>query len=118
MDASSFIRRGNWPGAKANVNSARINIVDCYFELVLLRQGRTFDSEPSKRTFADYSRAQFAYDFYEFTDRQRLAYHGQVVKVHGATKSQTDSPSKSMWIVEGHGRTMGAYVADIEFVKE
>ncbi len=85
---------------------------------MILRQGRAFASEPSKRTFTDYSRAQFIYDFYEFTSRQRLAYQGQVVKVHGATKSQTDSPAKSMWIVEGDSPYDGHFISDIEFEKE
>ena len=103
---------------KRNVHSPRINIVDIYVELVLLRQGRAFASEPSKRTFADYSRAQFIYDFYEFTARRRLAYQGQVVKAHSATKSQTDSPAKSMWIVEGDSPYDGRFIADIEFASE
>lgn len=103
---------------KRSTDGARINIVDCYIELVLLRQGRAFSSEPSKRTFTDYTRAQFIYDFYEFTHSQRLAHNNQVVKAHSATKSQTDSPTKSMWIVEGDTPYDGRYIADVEFVKE
>ena len=64
--------------ANATSTNARINIVDVYLELVLLRQGRAFASEPSKRTFTDYTRAQFIYDFYEFTTRQRLAHKGRL----------------------------------------
>jgi hypothetical protein len=111
-DAYQIARR------KRNASAARINIVDVYLELVLLRQGRAFASEPSKRTFTDYSRSQFIYDFYEFTARRRLAHQGQVVKVHSATKSQTDSPAKSMWIVEGDSPYDGRFIADIEFVPE
>lgn len=96
----------------------RVNIVDCYMELVLLRQGRSFASEPSKRTFTDYTRAQFIYDFYEFTGNQRLAHNGQFVKAHVATKAQVDNPIKSMWIVEGDAPHDGRYIADIEFVKD
>lgn len=103
---------------KRNVQSDRINIVDVYLEMVLLRQGRAFASEPSKRTFTDYSRPQFIYDFYEFTGRQRLAYQGQIAKLHSATKSQTDSPAKSMWIVEGDSPYDGHFFADIQFVPE
>lgn len=98
--------------------SARVNIVDCYIEMVLLRQGRAFASQPSKHTFTDYLRAQFEYDFYEFTGRQRLAYDGHVVKAHSAVKSQTDSPTKSMWIVEGDTPYDGRYIADVEFARE
>ncbi len=103
---------------KRIASGPRINIVDCYVELALLRQSRAFFGEPSKRTFTDYTRAQFAYDFYDFTNRQRLAHEGHVVKAHSATKSQTDSPTKSMWIVEGDAPYDGRYIADVEFVAE
>jgi hypothetical protein len=65
---------------KRGNDGARVNIVDVYLEMVLLRQGRAFLSEPSKRTFNDYSRAQFIHDFYEFTNRRRQSHNGLVVK--------------------------------------
>ncbi|MEO8392066.1 MAG: hypothetical protein ABI700_03650 [Chloroflexota bacterium] len=103
---------------KLGSDGTRINIVDCYVELAFLRQGRAFLIEPSKRTFSDYSRAQFIYDFYEFANNQRLAHNGQVVRAHSATKSQADNPAKSMWIVEGDTPYDGRYIADVEFEKE
>jgi hypothetical protein len=103
---------------KLAVDSVRVNIVDCYRELVLLRQGRSFASEPSKHTFTDYTRAQFIYDFYQMSGEQRLTHNGQAVKAHVASKSQTDNPTKSMWIVEGDSPYDGRYIADIEFVKD
>ncbi len=102
---------------KSERNNTRMNIVDCYYELVLLRQTRTFNNAPSKRSFVDYNRAQFAYDFDEFARRQHLVYRGQVVYAHGATKSQAESASKSLWIVEGSSPHDGRFVSDIEFVK-
>lgn len=103
---------------KRDTGGARVNIVECYLEMVVLRQGRAFFIEPGKRTITDYSRAQFIADFYEFAQRQRLAQNGRSVKAHSATKSQTDSPAKSMWIVEGDSPYDGRYIADIEFVKD
>jgi len=103
---------------KQGGDNLRINIVDCYVEFVVLNQGRNFFSEPSKRTFKDYSRAEFIYDFYEFVDRQRLAHNGLVVKAHSAMKSQTDNPTKSMWVVEGDTPYDGRYIADVEWEKE
>ena len=103
---------------KLDINGARVNIVDCYIELAILRQGRAFSVEPSKRTFSDYSRAQFIYDFYEYANHQRLAHNGQVIKAHSATKSQTDNLAKSMWMVEGDTPYDGRYMADVEFEKE
>ncbi len=103
---------------KRGMGGTRVNIVDCYVEMVLLRQGRAFSSEPSKRTFSDYTRAQFVYDFYEFAQRQRFMHNGQVVKAHVASKSQTDSAAKSMWMVDGDSPYDGRYIADVEFEKE
>jgi hypothetical protein len=96
-------------------NASRVNIVDCYVEMVLLRQGRAFFSEPSKRTISDYTRPQFIYDFYEVTGKQRAAHDGRVVKASVATKSQTDNPMRSMWIVEGDSPHDGRYIGDVEF---
>jgi hypothetical protein len=100
---------------KANKNTSRANIVDCYYELVLLRQKRSFYSAPSKSSFVDYNRAQFAYDFYEFAHRQHINYQGLYAAAHTATKSQADSPSRSLWIVEGSGPHDGQYIADVAF---
>lgn len=111
-EAYQIVRR------KRNSDGTRANIVDVYGELVWLRQGRNFLAEPSKRTLTEYTRAQFIYDFYEFTNRQRIPYEGQYVRAHSATKSQTDSPLKSMWIVEGDTPYDGRYLADIEFVRD
>lgn len=111
-------KRGTQGAGSQSAGSARVNIVDCYIEMVLLRQGRAFASQPSKHTFTDYLRAQFEYDFYEFTGRQRLSYEGQLAKAHTAVKSQTDSPTRSMWIVEGDTPYDGRYIGDVEFVRE
>jgi hypothetical protein len=106
-----------WENARRRrgATEKRANIVDCYFELMLLRQPKTFRSAPSKGSLVDYSRPQFAYDFFEFTNQQRRAYNGMYVAAHGATKSQADNPEKSFWIVEGDTPHAGRYIADVEF---
>ncbi|MBK8796001.1 MAG: hypothetical protein IPM07_06180 [Anaerolineales bacterium] len=111
-DAYQIVRR-----KRANTDNTRQHR-RCLYRTGAAAPGAPFASEPSKRTFSDYSRAQFIHDFHEFTGRQRLAHKGQVVKVHASTKSQTDSPAKSMWIVEGDSPYDGRYISDIEFVKE
>jgi hypothetical protein len=106
-----------WENARRRrgATDKRANIVDCYFDLVLLRQPRTFRSAPGKSSIVDYSRAQFAYDFFEFTNQQHRSYNGMYVAAHGATKSQADNPEKSFWIVEGDTPHAGRYIADVEF---
>jgi hypothetical protein len=106
-----------WENARRRrgTSDKRANIVDCYFELVLLRQPRAFRSTPSKSSLVDYSRAQFAYDFFEFTNQQRRAFNGMYVNAHSSTKSQTDNPEKNFWIVEGDTPHAGRYISDVEF---
>jgi hypothetical protein len=100
---------------RRGTSGERANIVDCYFELVLLRQSRAFRSAPGKGNLVEYSRAQFAYDFFEFTNQQRRAYNGMHVAAHSSTKSQTDNFDKSFWIVEGETPYAGRFISDIEF---
>jgi hypothetical protein len=104
---------------RRSASDNRANIVDCYFELVLLRQPRNFRSAPGKSSFVDYSRAQFAYDFFQFANAQPPpTYKGMKIFGHGATKSQTESVEKSIWIVEGDSPYSGRYIADVVFDRE
>jgi uncharacterized lipoprotein YmbA len=120
-DGQSWIRQLHkaWETAmlKSGKSSHRAGIVDCYYEMVLLRQNRTFNNDPSKRSFADYSRAQFTYDLVGFVWQQHLNYEGLNVELHTATQSHWGSSSKCMWVVDGNGPHDGRYVSDIEFGK-
>jgi hypothetical protein len=97
---------------------ARANIIECYYELVLLRQPKAFRSAPSKQLFADYSRAQFAHDFYAFTGRRPQLHQGLRAFGLVATKSQADNPERSVWIVEGDSPHAGRYIADVKFERD
>jgi hypothetical protein len=103
---------------KKEITGNRVNLVDCYLELIFLRQGRAFRVAPSRSTMAEYSRAQFAYDFVEFVERQRLHFNGQRAHVYASTKSQTDSAERSIWIVEGATPFEGRYISDVTFSNE
>ncbi len=106
-----------WETVRRGRDSAepRANIVECYFELAMLRQSRAFRSEPTKAGFIDYSRAQFAYDFQEFTVRHPMQHAG--LRAYGlvATKSQAGRDERSIWIVDGNSPHDGRYIADIKF---
>jgi hypothetical protein len=103
---------------KRGTTEPRANIVDCYLEMVLLRQPRAFRSAPTKGGFAEYSRAQFAYDFFTFTNQEGLTYKGLRAFGTGATKSQADNPERSFWIVEGNTPHEGRYIADVKFDRD
>ncbi len=100
---------------KRDTSNQRANIVECYLEMTILRQPRTFRSEPGKSSFRDYTRAQFAYDFCEFALNQQVVHEGMIVDAHTATKAQAESTAKSIWIVTGNTPHEGGYIGDIEF---
>ncbi|MBN1310979.1 MAG: hypothetical protein JXB30_06120 [Anaerolineae bacterium] len=110
-----FYQAWSMANLKRQRNNGRVSINECYYEMVLLRQKRTFNTTPSKNTFSDYSPAQFAYDFDRFVYSERQDYEGWVVVPHIATKSQAESASKSMWIVTGDSPHDGDYISGIEF---
>lgn len=114
---SQFYAAWDTARQKRNAVDKRANVIDCYFELVLLRQGKSFLSAPSKSTFADYSRAQFAYDLQEIAIRSQRAYNGRIVFAHPAVKNQSDSSAKSLWLPNGRGPHDGRYIGDIVFDK-
>jgi hypothetical protein len=103
---------------KRGIGEPRASIVECFYEMVLLRQSRAFRSAPSKNSFADYSRAQFAYDFFEFTNNQSLHHNGLRPFGLVATKSQAESAERSIWIVEGDSPHAGRYIADVKFDRD
>lgn len=94
----------------------RANIADCYFELVLLRQNRAFRAEPTKGTLTEYSRAQFAHDFRQFSG-PRYAYKGEYFSSHNASKGETERPERRIWIIAGESPHDGYYIADITYDK-
>lgn len=103
---------------KRGISEPRANIVEIFFEVVLIRQARAFRNSPTKNSFVEYSRAQFAYDFFLFTDKQHLEYKGMRAFGLVATKSQTENPDRSIWIVNGDGPHDGTYIADLKFDRD
>jgi hypothetical protein len=99
-------------------NSDRVGLVECYRELWMLNQPRAFQAEPGKGTAKDYPRAQFIYEFARVVSEERRRHNGLMVRAHVASKSQVESPLRSMWVVEGISPADGRFIGDIEFVRE
>jgi len=94
----------------------RANIVDCYFELALLRQSKNFRIEPTKGGFAEYGRAQFVHDFRQFSG-PRHAYKGEYFFAHPSSKGETERADKSIWLIDGNSPYDGHYVSDVTYDK-
>jgi hypothetical protein len=98
---------------RRNTSDNRANIVECYMDMLMQRQSKAFRITPLKSSFTDYTRAQFAYDFELFT---RSHYFANGLRAFGtsATKSHTDSPERSIFIVHGDTPHAGGYVGDVK----
>lgn len=110
--AWEYVRR------KRAISEPRANIIECYIELLMIRQPRAFRLGPAKNTLAEYSRAQFAYDFAEFTSGRAPEFRGLRAFGLSATKSTADNPERSIWIVNGIAPHDGQYIADLKFDRD
>ena len=95
----------------------RINIVEVYSQLTMNRQSGRFWNAPSCSTFKDYPRELFVRDMVLLQDsgETTLTKEGQTyqLRLGGATKSQADSATRSIWLP--NGAVDGEYYSDLTF---
>jgi hypothetical protein len=96
--------------------NARVSLVDCYRELVLVRQPLGFRKTPSKASFADYPKAHFAYDMLQLRRVSQLVHEGQRLNFGTATIDVGADTTKAMFLATG--ATEGAFIKDIYFATE
>lgn len=94
----------------------RANIVDCYLELVWLKQSDNFRRNPSKNSFVDYPRPYFAFDLLQLRKQNLLSYNSNRLQFGTATIDATDNRLRSMWIPET--AETGRYYMDIYWGQE
>ncbi len=92
-----------------------INVVAVYSQLTLDRQSARFWNAPARSTFKDYDRAHFVRDLVlahaaPIAEVEGKRYH---LRLGGATKSQADSATKSMWLPKDG--LDGEYYANVMF---
>ncbi|MBX2996901.1 MAG: hypothetical protein KF893_00210 [Caldilineaceae bacterium] len=90
-----------WIGLLQEKSRRRINIVEAYSKLVLNRQSARFWNAPSRSTFKDYERPFFVRDLVLARDADpTVEVDGQRLglRLGVATKSQTESTTRSIWI--------------------
>jgi hypothetical protein len=93
----------------------RINIVETYSRLVMNRQSARFWNAPSRSTFRDYERPLFVRDLVLSQSTPAINLNGQSYRLRlgGASKSQAESASRSIWLP--NGPLDGEYYADVTF---
>ena len=95
---------------------ARMSIVDCYRELVLVRQPLGFRKAPSKLSFVDYPKTHFAYDMLELRRKRRLTHQGHRLNLGTATIDVGSDTTRAMFLATG--ATEGQFIKDIYFTPE
>lgn len=94
---------------------ARVSIVQCYLELVLVRQPLGFRKDPNKSKFVDYPKTHFAYDMLEMRRQQKLSYNDQRLNLGTATMDVTSDSTKAMYLATGAND--GQFIKDLYFTK-
>jgi hypothetical protein len=95
---------------------ARMGIVDCYRELILVRQPLSFRRTPSKLSFVDYPKSHFAYDMLELRRRHKLIHEGWRLNLGVATIDVGADSTRAIFLATG--ATEGQFIKDIYFTAE
>jgi hypothetical protein len=95
---------------------ARVGIVECYRELVLVRQPLSFRRTPSKQSFVDYPKTHFVYDMLELRRQNKLTHEGHRLNLGTATIEVTGDSTRAIFLATG--ATEGQFIKDIYFVSE
>jgi len=91
----------------------RMGIVDCYRELVLVRQPLSFRKAPSKNSFKDYPKTHFAYDMLELRRQNRLGYNDLRLNLGVSTIEVGGDTAKAMFLATS--ATEGQFIKDLYF---
>ena len=96
----------------------RINIVEVYSQVTLNRQSARFWNSPARSNFKDYERAHFVRDLVLAQAAPTVEAEGktQHLRLGVATKSQADSPMRSIWLPQS--ALDGEYYSDLTFATE
>jgi hypothetical protein len=118
IETDAFLRElhAAWNGLLQEKSRRRINIVEAYSKLVLNRQSARFWNAPSRSTFKDYERPFFVRDLVLARDADpSVEVEGKRLRLRlaVATKSQTESATRSLWIPTS--ALDGEYYSEVTF---
>jgi hypothetical protein len=95
---------------------SRMGIVDCYRELILVRQPLSFRRTPSKLSFVDYPKSHFAFDMLELRRRHKLVHEGYRLNFGVATIDVGADSTRAIFLATG--ATEGQFIKDLYFTTE
>jgi hypothetical protein len=94
----------------------RIGIVECYRELVLVRQPLSFRRTPFKQSFVDYPKTHFVYDILQLRQQNQLVHEGHRLSLGTATIEVTGDSTRALFLATS--ATEGQFIKDIYFNSE
>lgn len=92
----------------------KVNLFDILAESVIIMQGKSFKSDPTRNHFTEYSRIQFSYDLYRMKTESALISN---IQLSVATFAITEDRTKSLWVPDNDAGD-GTYYQSIAFRKD
>ena len=94
----------------------RTIIVDCYRELIMVRQPASFRKTPSKQKFLDYPKTHFAYDMMQLRRSQQMIFNGHRLNLGTATIDIGSASARAMFLATNANE--GQFIQHLYFTKE
>ncbi len=94
----------------------RTIIVDCYRELIMVRQPASFRKTPSKAKFVDYPKTHFAFDVMQLRKNQAMIFDGHHLNLGTATIDVGSDSAKAMFLATDANE--GQFIQHLYFTKE
>lgn len=94
----------------------RTIIVDCYRELIMVRQPASFRKTPSKQKFTDYPKTHFAHDMMQLRRSQNMMYQGHRLNLGTATIDVGSDSARAMFLATDANE--GQFIQHLYFTKE
>ena len=94
----------------------RTIIVDCYRELIMVRQPASFRKTPSKQKFLDYPKTHFAFDMMQLRRSGQMIFDGHRLNLGTATIDVGSDSAKAMFLATDANE--GQFIQHLYFTKE
>ncbi len=94
----------------------RTIIVECYRELIMVRQPASFRKTPSKQKFLDYPKTHFAFDMMQLRRLQKMIFDGHRLNLGTATHDVTSDSARAMFLATDANE--GQFIQHLYFTKD